>query len=69
MLKKITIDSMRCKSCIGLITKTVEKIPGVNSIEIDLQSKVATLDYQESNTDLAIVYQEIEKNGFQVTEL
>ncbi len=51
-LEKITIgvDGMSCGHCSGMVKKTLEEMPGISNVSVDLEGKKAVFD--ADNPDL-----------------
>ena len=45
----LTIDGMTCSSCVGTITKRLQKIPGVDNIDVNLLTGSASLVINDKN--------------------
>jgi copper chaperone CopZ len=41
--RKFAIDGMRCEGCVNTITSAVKVVPGVQSVEVSLNDKEATV--------------------------
>jgi len=67
MTKQIfSVHGMHCASCATLITKKLSKLPGVASCEVNLVSKNAELEYDQSVTSSAQLAQEVKKYGYEL---
>ena len=38
----ITIEGMSCQHCVASVTKTLQAIPGVSEVNVDLHKRLAT---------------------------
>jgi len=61
----ITVKGMSCNHCRMSVTKALEAIPGVTSVNVDLLSGKASFE-ETAPVDLAVVRKAIEKIGFEV---
>lgn len=50
MKKTFDVKGIHCASCINLIEKSISKVKGVESCDVSLASKKATIEYDESQT-------------------
>lgn len=50
--------------CVGTITKTLKNTEGVESAKVDLESKIATVQFIPAKVDLASLEQRIAKVGY-----
>jgi len=65
-MKKITLDiiGMHCASCATLITKKVQKIPGVKYVNVNLTTEKATVEFDETKTSNKIIIDSINNLGY-----
>ncbi len=64
-MPSITVKGMTCNHCRMSVTKALEAIPGVVSVNVDLLSGKASFE-ETAPVDLAVVRKAIEKIGFEV---
>ncbi len=62
MKTTVKIPGMHCHSCVALVTEVSEESSGVQNVNVDLNSKEVSLEYDE-NFNLAAWTQEIESLG------
>lgn len=48
---KIKCEEMTCIGCKNSITKAVKSLKGIEKIDIDLETKIITITYEESKTN------------------
>jgi len=48
---KIKCTEMSCDACKRSITKSINQLQGINSLNIDLESKIITVIYDDTATD------------------
>ena len=65
MKKTIKIEGMSCGHCTGTVEKALRAMPGVTDVAVDLASKTATVQAQDSVSEEALTKAIIDK-GFQV---
>lgn len=58
------IKGMHCASCASIIEKTVKKVAGVNSIEVNYGTETAKIDFDVSKTNHHSMSKEIEPLGY-----
>ncbi len=61
--KKINIEGMTCNHCVMNVTKTIEAIPGVNSVEVSLAEHAA---FVEGEFDVDKLQKDVEAIGYKV---
>ena len=65
MKKTIKIEGMSCGHCTGTVEKALRAMPGVTDVTVDLASKTATVEAQDSVSEAALTKTIID-TGFQV---
>jgi len=67
-MKKITLEvnGMTCDHCVQTIKGTLNKIIGLNLIEINLDKSQVKVEFNESQTNIKILSEEIVALGFEV---
>ncbi|MDD2870970.1 MAG: heavy metal translocating P-type ATPase [Candidatus Gracilibacteria bacterium] len=68
MNKKFRIEGMTCASCVVLNEKSLNNIPGVSKVAINLATNIAEIEFDENKTSFLDIKNEIESNGFKVNE-
>lgn len=58
------IKGMHCASCVAVITKTLKKVTGVNSIEVNYGTETAKLVFDETKTNSHELSKNIEPLGY-----
>jgi copper chaperone len=56
-----TVSGMKCPHCVATVRDTLSRIPGVTSVEVDLDGGTATV---EGNADPGIVADALTAAGF-----
>jgi len=62
----IKIEGMTCMGCVNSVKNVLEKIPGVDSAEVSLDQKQATIQYDDASASTAQFRKAIEDAGFEV---
>lgn len=65
MKKTIKIEGMTCGHCIGSVEKALRAVPGVTDVAVDLASKTATVEAQDSVSD-NVLTKTVADTGFQI---
>src|SRR5687768_1489927 len=60
----IALPTLQCGMCKKTIEKKVSKHEGLESIKVDVESKVATVVYDATITDIAAIENAIAKAGY-----
>ena len=67
MNKTVSIEGMKCQGCVDIIKEKFEAIAGVDSAEVDLANKKATISGSE-NVTLDELKKSLEGTKFSVSE-
>lgn len=62
---KIKCEEMTCAGCKKKITKSINNLEGVNDIDVDLDTKVITVSFDESKTSPDKIIDAIAKAGYE----
>lgn len=63
MTKTMIIDGMMCQNCVKHVTKALQGVEGVSSVQVDLDSKSATIELNENIED-AVLMAAVEEEGY-----
>jgi periplasmic mercuric ion binding protein len=64
----IRVEGARCEMCARSIAEAVESIEGVESVNVDLEKKVATVEYIPDRTDIASLETAIANAGYDAND-
>ena len=64
-LVRIPIEGMTCTSCVGHITRAVQKVDGVESVKVDLGSESAIVGFDAEKTSLEAISEAIVHAGYE----
>jgi copper chaperone CopZ len=62
---KFKCTEMSCQKCAKSITASVNKLPGIADINVDLDSKIITVTFDDSKTDVQTVLNAIVEAGYE----
>jgi copper chaperone CopZ len=62
----LNVEGMHCQSCVSMIKKTVRKVPGVESVAIDLEKGIVEVTGDSLVVRQAQIAGSIEKMGYDV---
>lgn len=68
MKTKLNIEGMHCASCAANITKSLQKHPGVQAVDINFATKRGDIDYDAQQLDVAAIKDLIKDVGYQASE-
>lgn len=61
----IKVEGMSCMHCQLRVKKAVEAVEGVQRADVNLQTKLVTVDYEEGKTNLEKVKAAIRETGYE----
>jgi copper chaperone len=64
MEETIAVEGMTCQGCVGSVTRAVSAVTGVESVDVDLAGKRATVRFDPALTTPARVREAIQDAGF-----
>ncbi len=62
----INIEGMSCSHCVNAVKKAVENLDGVSAVQVNLEAKNATVDYNSDKIALEAIKEAIEEEGYDV---
>lgn len=68
MVQVVEIEGMMCNHCKMTVEKVLGRIDGVNSVEVNLEEKTATMTVQEMIEE-SVIWKVIEEEGFEVKKV
>lgn len=66
MKKKMLIEGMSCKNCVGHVKEALEGLAGTTSVEVNLEEKCATFETIVSDE---ILKETVEEEGYDVVSI
>ncbi|NMC57505.1 MAG: copper chaperone CopZ [Eubacteriaceae bacterium] len=66
MKSVLNVDGMSCMHCVNAIKNSVGALDGINTVDVDLEAKTVTVEYDEAKTPLERIKEEIEEQGYDV---
>jgi copper chaperone len=64
----LKVEGMTCQHCVQTVTETVGKMTGVEKVEVRLEQKEVTIDFDELQTQTEAISAQIVEAGFEVIE-
>ena len=66
MRKVLKVEGMTCQHCVQTVSEMVGKMAGVQKVDVNLDQKEVTIEFDESQTKLDEVSVQIVEAGFEV---
>lgn len=64
MQKKFTVTGMSCSACAAAVERSVKKIDGVQSVNVNLLAQSMIVDFDANVTNVAAIIQAVEQAGY-----
>jgi copper ion binding protein len=64
----ISLPTMQCNTCVETIQKAVEKVEGVQAVNVDLKKKMAHVDFDPTKTSREKIEKAIAAAGYDANE-
>ena len=62
--RTFAVEGMSCAHCQAAVTKALQGVPGVGSVEVDLAGKQAKVAYEPDRVTVAQLSQAVERAGY-----
>jgi len=66
MQKVLKVGGMTCQHCVQTVSEKVGKMPGIENIEVDLDQKKVTVNFDESKSNVDEISTQIVDAGFEI---
>ena len=65
--QEFSVEGMHCGGCVKSVTGAVARLPGVQKVDVSLEKKAATIEYDSTAIKPAAIVAAIEAAGFDAT--
>ena len=65
--QEFAIGGMSCGGCVKSVTRAVSQLTGVRAVDVSLEKKAATIEYDGTAIEPAAIVAAIEAAGFEAT--
>lgn len=62
----LQVEGMACEHCVKTVTKAVRALPGVRTVQVDLQGKTVTVAHDAEEVTQTQIQEAIEQQGYDV---
>ncbi len=62
----LNVEGMSCSHCVSAVTKAVTALDGVSGVNVNLEGKTVTVDYEADQVSLESIKEAIEEEGYDV---
>jgi copper chaperone len=62
----LNVEGMSCSHCVNAVTKAVTALDGVSGVNVNLEGKTVTVDYDVDQVSLESIKEAIEEEGYDV---
>jgi len=63
----LNVEGMSCSHCVKAVTNAVEGLNGVKFVEVNLESKTASIEYDAEKITPELIKKAIEEEGYDIT--
>jgi copper chaperone len=63
--EQINVDGMSCGHCVETIENALGKMGGVNQVQVSLENKKVSVDFDENQTTVDAIKEKIVEAGFE----
>jgi copper chaperone len=65
--REFAVEGMHCQGCVKSVTGAVRQVPGVTRVDVSLERKAATVEFDAASASPAAIVAAIEGAGFEST--
>ena len=65
--QEFAVNGMHCGGCVKSVTGAISRLPGVHSVDVSLDRKGATVEYDSAAVAPAAIVAAIEAAGFEAS--
>ncbi len=65
--QEFAVNGMHCGGCVKSVTGAISRLPGVRSVDVSLERKGATVEYDSAAVAPAAIVAAIEAAGFEAS--
>lgn len=62
----LTVEGMACEHCVAAITTALTTVPGITKVQVELNAKTVTVDYEPEQCSAENIRLTIEDQGYEV---
>jgi copper ion binding protein len=63
--QEFAVSGMHCNGCVTSVTRAISRLPGVRRVDVSLETKGATVEYDSTMVAPAAIVAAIEGAGFE----
>lgn len=63
---QLKVDGMTCESCVASVTKALKRVPGVQNVEVDLDSGIARVHGEHAAHQVSELVAALGEAGYEV---
>jgi len=67
--QQFAVDGMSCGGCVASVTRAVSRLPGVQKVDVSLETSAATVEFDGAAVDASAIVAAIEAAGFNASAL
>ena len=63
---KLNVEGMSCMHCVAAVKRAVGSLDGVSNVDVSLENKTASVDFDPGKTNVDAIKKAIEGQGYDV---
>ena len=64
---RLAVEGLGCPSCYFIVERSIARLPGVKSVDLSVETNIATVTFDDTMTSAAAVSNATDANGFPST--
>ncbi len=64
---RLAVEGLGCPSCYFIVERSIARVPGVKSVDLSVETNIATVTFDDTMTSAAAVSNATDANGFPST--
>lgn len=64
-IEKLDVVGMTCSACVAHVEKSVRKLPGVNSVQVNLLTNSMSVDFDDNELDIEKIIESVQDAGYE----
>ena len=65
--QEFAVGGMNCGGCVKSVTRAISELPGVQKVDVSLEGKSATVEYDGAAVDSTAIVAAIDAAGFEAS--
>lgn len=62
----LNVEGMSCMHCVNAVKKSIESLPGISKVDVDLSGKKVKVEFDAARVDLGKIKEKVAGAGYDV---